>query len=793
LLCENARRLVRNGKGFGEVSNVLKMMALGLVVLCGQALASSVVQPDYRVSPKVFTGDDGLPPSGVSALVQDHDRYLWVGTFGGLARFDGLAFSVFRGRHAPGPVDTGPASDRIAALHVDDRGRLWIGTQDAGLSMLEQGQFRHLSFCEGSCQVSSILQAPDRGIWVASSEGVFKLDPDSGQEVWSGGARRAGYSTLAMDDRGRIYVGGHRSFHVVEGEGLRPIPLPDGSAAVGVLEGDDGHLMVGTERALYRFDTASEQWQAMGVDRPNAAVRDAEGLWWVSHGPGRVVREDGAGGWTPVSELSDMGVSRLAWDNEGNLWAGSASKGLLRTRKPLFRLLSEPQLGTSRGGRAVIGDGQGGFWFGASCGGLRHWSHDGRMRVVSRLKEAVGECIASLLIDRDGVLWIGTGEGGLARMAGGDPEHVASWATGETVNLWQRQDGRFLVSVGRSTYVHEFDGEGRISSRHRIEALQGMRITHVVESVNGGIWFVGDQGVLRLVGDEVVERWSTQDGLSSRFARALFEDEEAGILWVGTYGGGLNRIQDGRVRRYDSSNGLFDDTVSCILADDQGRLWLGGNRGVTLLPSPRAAAVDIVAVGLSASEGLVPAEINGGTSTPCHRDTRGRLWFSLVEGFGMIDPAVVPTVRSAVLEPRIEHVAAVGRALDRSGSTVTLQPFTRNLEIRYTAVNLSRPQETRFRFRLSGVDSHWVEAGQNRSVLYPSVPWGRHLFEVQARIAGGEWSPVPASLQIIHPQPWYQRPWIWMTATLLGLLVLVGSTLQASAETVSGGPGVRRH
>src|SRR5690606_6046323 len=117
------------------------------------------------------------------------------------------------------------------------------------------------------------------------------------------------------------------------------------------------------------------------------------------------------------------------------------------------------------------------------------------------------------------------------------------------------------------------------------------------------------------------------------FARALHEDKAGDVLWVGTYGGGLNRIQDGEVRRYTSGNGLLDDTVSCILPDEQGRLWLGGNLGVTLLPAPDQAAEGIESVGFAANDGLVPPEINGGDASSCHRDAKGRLWFSLVAGF----------------------------------------------------------------------------------------------------------------------------------------------------------------
>ena len=773
-------------------------LVLGLLALCGPASAADAVKPDYRISLKAFTGDDGLPQSGASTLVQTRDGYLWVGTFGGLARFDGVSFRIFRGRFAVGSPDkegghdAGPSSDRVIALHEDDEGRLWIGTQDAGLSVYERGAFRHLPLCGGSCQVNDILQGPDRGIWVASREGVFKLDPTGGRVLWSSGRPRVGHSHLVSDSRGRIHVGGYQDFYVVTEQGLQPIQLPDGDSGIWLLENKGEDLLVGTEQKLYQYDPIHQLWQPLGVDGPAAAARDADGLWWVAQAVGKgVVREDGAGGWVQVPELSNMGINSLAWDNEGNLWAGSVGKGLLRVRKPLFRLFSTSRLGTDRGGRAVTGDGNGGLWFGRACGGMHHWSHDGRLQALSLQEAQVSECISSLLLDRDGMLWIGTTDGVLARVIGDRVEQVAKWSADETLNLWQREDGLFLASVGRSTYEVGIDGEGRIARRHRIEALQGMRINNAVEAAKGGTWFMGDQGVLRLIGDEVVERWSLKEGLSSRFARALYEDVATDTVWVGTYGGGLNRIRKGQVQHYGSGNGLFDDTVSCILADERGRLWLGGNRGVTLLPSPRDAADEIGSVGFAASDGLVPAEINGGTSTPCHRDMRGRLWFSLVEGFGVIDPADVPATGAAPLKPYIEHAATAGRALGIDDSTLMLEPFTHNLEIRYTAVNLSRPQDTRFRFRLSGGDGDWMEAGQNRSVLYPSIPWGKHVFEVQARIVGGRWSP-PASLQIVHPQPWYQRPWIWTLAMLLGLLVLVGSTrTERTGPVRDGGPATR--
>jgi len=771
----------------------LLLATFGLLTACAVTTAAEralpdYAFPDYRVVPQALTHDDGLPQSGVNDIVQDRKGYLWLGTFGGLARFDGSTFRIFRERLAPdAPAamagrSTGPASDRVVSLFEDDRGRLWVGTQDAGVSVFERGAFRHLPICGGACQVSDIAQGPDRSIWIASGDGVFRLDPGSLHATRVARRRRDGYDRVVVDGAGRVFVGGYTGFHIVAADGLRDLPLPGGSAFVRVLERDGDGLLVGTEQRLYRYRHDGRRWTPQDVMQPRYAARDAHGHWWVSQWNRQVLHEQNPGTWRPVPALSGTGITSLARDDEGNLWVGTSSKGLLRLRDPLFGLLSEAQLGTAAAGRAVAADGRGGLWLGLACTAVRHLGADGRLRSWP-VREAVGDdCISGLLPDRDGALWIGTSAGTLGRrLANGAIEHVASWGGGDSISIGRADDGRLLVGAGASTYLMQPAVGGRPPDFRRIRAVEDMRVNQIVPAARGGTWLVGDRGVVRLAAGRVVERWSPQQGLSSRFARALYEDRD-GALWIGTYGGGLNRIAGGRVYRYGSDNGLSDEAVSCILPDARGRLWLGGNRGVTLLPAPGEAGETIESVSYAADDGLMPPEINGGTSSACLRDAQGRLWFSLVEGFAVLDPARVPEVRPASLRVHIEDVAVAGTAREISDAVLRLGSFTRNLQIRYTAINLGRPRETRFRFRLSGFDADWVQAGQDRSILYPSVPWGEHLFEVQARVAGGPWSRA-ARLRIVHPQPWYQRPWIWTLAASMGLVVLVGSTRDERLRT----------
>lgn len=766
----------------GEVTR-LAILFLGWMLLSHAGPAWAAPAFDYRVGLRVYNGDDGLPRSGVNAIVQTRDGYLWVATFDGLARFDGTKFTVFRRHPEANGGSSAPASDRIVSLFEDNGGRLWIGTENAGLSVHGRFGFRHLAVCAGNCQVNAIVQGVDRAIWVASSAGLLKIDPSTGEETWSDHGSPSGYALLAVDGRGTLFAGGADGFYVLADHALRPIELPSGDRGVKVLKRDGNGLLVGTEHALYRYLPAARAWQNLGVPLPWGAAQDAEGHWWVSQASGHVLHQDGRGGWVDVPELSVPGVGSLMWDREGDLWVGGGTRGLFKVRQPLFGLVSKRQLGTDMAGRAVVSDGGRGLWLGSACGGLFHWRPDGQVEPVPIRQALHGECVFSLLRDRRGVLWIGTAVGVLGRLdENGKPKLVEAWSGKGPVNLWQRDDGRYVVNADTATFELQIDDGGNITGRRRLDALDGMRIASMVKASNGGYWFVGDHGVLRLQDGRVVERWTPQQGLSSRFARALYESP-TGSLWIGTYGGGLDRIEHGRLQHYDKDNGLFDDTVSCILPDEHGRLWLAGNLGVTLLPSPAQATTSIESFRFAARDGLVPAEINGGGSTPCHRDTQGNMWFSLVAGFGVVDAAGLPNPTPSAPITHIERVSVNGHDLDAALPQLTLTPFSRNLEIHYAAVSLDRPEETSFRFRLAGVDRDWVDAGQNRSILYPRIPWGAHRFEVQARVTGGPWVSAPAGLTFVHPQPWYQRPWVWSLITLAGLLVLVVSSHSGGDET----------
>jgi len=270
----------------------------------------------------------------------------------------------------------------------------------------------------------------------------------------------------------------------------------------------------------------------------------------------------------------------------------------------------------------------------------------------------------------------------------------------------------------------------------------------------------------------VIERWGIDEGLSSRFARTVFEEKD-GRLWIGTYGGGLNVVKDGRISHYSEEDGLFDDVVSCILEDRAGRLWLSGNRGISMISAEMRASAGqsatLTSVGFAGEDGLLPAETNGGSQSACFIDATGNLWFPLLSGFAKVNPERAINSNFVAPTPIIESVRVGGQMLSFANG-LQLETGARNLEIHYSAPSLTSPDKTRFRFRWSG-DSQWTETGTQRSLYYPLIPWGELQLQVSARVGGGPWSAQPAVLDILHPLPWYQRPSVWI-ALLLGAILL---------------------
>ena len=721
---------------------------------------------------------DGLPQLSGNTMLRTRDGFLWIGTFGGLVRFDGHEFRTFRATDAEG--GDGPISRRIISLHEDARARLWIATEDAGVTVYENGRFRHLSVCGGRCQGYAVFSTDGHDMWLLAQNGLYRIDPETLREThydkeFSGLGVKAHYA-------GRVFIGGPTGLASVSAAGAKRVRLPDGydsyrDESVRNI-GSDGTALwvIVRDGGLYRYVAEGDRWTFIRGGLPPEAhlLYDGAGGLYLSDSSAGVRRLAFDGRESPIEGMERLtAVSALA-DGEGGVWFGTSSKGLWRlrpSRVSLLRSTTAPELP----GRVVAPDGEGGVWLAMGCMDLWHLHADGRRTVTNTAAVREG-CIHSLLHDDAGVLWIGIQGGTLARLVDGRLERVVTWPIQTYVGIWKAKDGGLWVANSSFVGRLRLTGDGRFDEVEQIPELAGMDVKNVVDARAGGVWVVGDRGAFRVVGDAVVERWTPAQGIRGRFFRALYEDAD-GAIWIGTYGNGLIRIEHGAVSQYTEADGLFDDTVSCILPNADGRLWLAGNRGIALLDRH----IDADGPGmltLASGDGLDPSEFNGGAVLPCADDGAGHLWFSMMIGFARVEPGkLLDWAANQVPVAYIDRATVSQRSLDVF-QPASLGVNAANLEIHYGAIDLLNPDKVRYRYRMTGIEggeADWIDAGSNRSVLSPVVPWGTLAFEVQARELGGAWSP-SATLRLERPRPWYKYQWIVLAASLASLLVLLWVT-----------------
>jgi signal transduction histidine kinase len=291
-----------------------------------------------------------------------------------------------------------------------------------------------------------------------------------------------------------------------------------------------------------------------------------------------------------------------------------------------------------------------------------------------------------------------------------------------------------------------------------------------------------------------------REGLSSDVIRTLYLDAQ-GTLWIGTADEGLSRWQNGRIANFSTREGLPDNNISQILEDDAGRLWLGSSGGIACVNKRR---LDELASGkipaanpqlFGQEEGMLSEECTGGFCPAGLKTKSGLLWFSTFKGVVVVDPRLQPgteampnTVLEEVLvdgvpDPMLHSSSPnpeqPGRPDEAASSPQTLRitPGKHRVEFRYTGLSFDAPELMRFRYRLEGLDSDWVDAGTRRTAFYSYLPPGDYRFRVAACNSDGVWAENESGLKLTVSRHFWQT-WWFITLAGLGLLVSVGGAVR---------------
>jgi ligand-binding sensor domain-containing protein/signal transduction histidine kinase len=757
--------------------------AVLLLVLAALPVGAAGLDPRKAVTQynlDAWTTGSGLPQNTVTAIVQTQDGYLWIGSFGGLARFDGARFVVFDKSTTPSLRNSG-----IHALLPDRDGGLWVGTNGGGLTFLKEGVARTYTVADGlgADVVRSLFQDSRGRVWAGTNGGLSLLENGRFRSWNAGNGFTSNVVRAIREDRqGVLWIGtnGDGLFRMEDGRFTR-FTRQDGlpSDLVFSLAIDrSGAVWVGTNGgglARYADGRFTSYGGRDGLDGDIiwSLLEDADGSLWVgTYGAGLFRREgERFRGLTVRTGLSSDFVRALWQDHEGSLWIGTNTGGLARLRDGKFTTYTTREGLPHDVAKTVLAAPDGTLWVGTSGGGLARFK-DGGFQAWSRREGLPHDFVQSLLLDRQGALWVGTNGGGVARLAGGRfqtyttrdglvDDHVAALAEEGTGALWIGTN-----AGGLSRYK-----DGAFTTYTREHGLGANLVMATLVDRQGALWVGTDGGGLTRMADGKARTFTVADGLAADSILCLQEDRD-GRLWIGTSGGGLSFREGDRFKTFSTRDGLHDDVVFAVLEDAKGSLWLSGNRGISRLPKAAllGGAQRLEPEVFGVADGMKSNECSGVSQPAATRLPDGRLVFPTTRGIVVVDPEHLPRNETP---PRVQLEELVASGVSYAGERRELPPGAANWEIRFTGLSFLAPQRVRFRYRLAGFDDDWVEAGARRSAFYTQVPPGEYAFEVLAANNDGVWSASPARMQVVL------RPYFHQTRAFYGLLAAAGILLAA--------------
>ena len=760
--------------------------------------------------------NDGMSHASVMDILQDHHGFMWFATQEGLNRFDGYDFVIYEHDYRDA---TSLADDWVWSLCLDDDNNIWIGTNNGGLNYFDQNTKSFLNWRHDASDQRSL-----------SSNDVRVVFLDSKKRLWVGTS--AGLNRKVIGEN-------HFERYLAADDG---VSLPHESVTA-IFEDSMGQIWVGTEVGLARFDAATNSffsYQHDPVDSSSLSdshirvIKEYEGELWIGTQSGGVnrysprankfhhYRADAQSSGSLQSGL----IRDIQIDHENTIWIGT-DKGLSEWQPAednFVTYLHEPEDVKSLSGNrvdSIFQDASNVLWVG-SYEGVDRWNYlSGAFAYYTQADGQLNsDVVVSLAQSDNGSLWVGTYGAGLNRLdmnaAGGyeasdfllplaDQRVMALWAEGDK-NLWigTRTAGlcQFGVLSGDlSCMVHEEGNQNSLSAngitaiygeedviwvgtyggglnridritqkithyRHAAEDIHSLgsdRVLAIYRDSFGILWVGAEGGGLNLL-DEVNHKFdrfqaneNDPDAVSNDTAWEIFESSD-GTLWIGTLNGGVNfwHIDDryrGEIKfqHLDRINGLQSNTIYGILEDDQGAIWMSGNRGLVQI-DPSTMQLQIY----DQHNGTRGDEFNFGARL---KDKNGRLLFGGAKGLLAVKPSdihpnlIVPPVfingNSSLNESVFAH------STQGSPSNITLGYDERMITFNFAALDYASPDKNQYEYQLVGFDENWIQAQGFRRATYTNIPAGDYTFRVKASNSDKVWNLDGAAINLsVVPAPW---------------------------------------
>lgn len=721
----------------------------------------------------------------ISDLCLANDNSIWISTEAGLALFD-PSVMAFQKIQTANKADEALLTKPILKLLVVNNKIYTIAAKE--IIVYEVGKNNVLSSVPFNVSsvtwpIFDIKKDKNDWVWMTHAGGISLFGPNNGGRIIVSDASNGFATALLPDDNGDMHISFERGLYKLQADAVQN--LYKQSAWPVVL--DNSKLK----------PIASYTFTIRNIPNSYSLEKDADGNYWLNSSSGLKKINSNSGEIVSFntieyikSTISDNLVNTLFIDKSSCLWVGTFDGGVNvadLNQKPFQLLQRTPNSVntlSSNHVRALLEDESGNLWIGTGNGGLNYYDVEKNQYTTFQPSNSELESgnIRSLCEDKTGRLWIGTEtsisvrskDGSIVnlRPGMGNNKATANYTTVATDALDQVWAGSWNNGLSRinyksnSNYVVE-----HISAKGTVKGLLSDRIAFIYADPYKSELLVGtDLGLnhIFLKQDGTIDKISSFGGdgdntLSSTFVRQVVRQGDS-VIWVGTFGGGLNKInlsENGRytIKHTNDNNSQALRDIECMLMDDNGNLWLAGKVLAKYNPPKNEFTYFDVNDGLQGNSFLRGVAYKGGS---------GKLYFSGTNGITYFNPTKIESNKilpratftslfiNGILVGSPELKNNFGQSISYTNE-LHLNELQNNFSVGFSSMHNANPERCRFRYKLEGYDVDWrYTDASNRFASYSNLDYGNYKLKVIASNNDGIWSAEAEELSIFILAPWWK-------------------------------------
>ena len=747
-----------------------------------------------------WNAESGLPANTMTDILQDHDGYIYFGTYTGLLRFDGMEFISMNRLYNEN-------YDFLTARTIfqDSNKDIWIGSNDEGVICLKRnGTIEKFTVQDGlpNNSIRAFCEDKNGYIWVGTASGVscilhhqielpigFENIPDYNRFI---------VNKLFCDKTGRVWIitrteNGLYSYYDGKFEVTNPLKTIENPIVTYIAQAEDDALWYGlAPHYAVRVSGDKESFYDVGYgNQKGTAVtcifEDSRKNVWFGLDNGISVLHDGVLSYAKNGDLfADDSVNMIMEDREKNIWFALDRGGLQKLSYGKFHTTSMPSTVNAIAEdsfRKLV-------WFGCDDGLYCFKDNDFVENEITEMCKNIR--VRHVAVTEDGALLISCYE----------KYGQIKYDLDGKLKYWLKEDGiagsKIRVAeqmTNGDLYVGTTSGlsiinqkNGDIKNIYKGNVLDNDFIMCLYEDTDGKIWFGTDGGGVYVLDPEsklIKKKYTKDNGLVGNIIFKI-SSERPGEIWICT-GSGISIFSKDKEEFFnlDLSNGLGTDGVFQVLTDYTDNIWCTCNQGIfnvrlsDIIEAKRGQRSTVNTTFYSKLDGITSG---GVTSTSVSmKDSDGRLWFTLIDGFTVMDPArntannYAPTIKiqMVTLDNEKKELSSDDRL--KQSLKIEVDPDVKRLNIKYTGISFVSSEQVKFRTKLEGFEKYFSDWTTERIASFTNLRPGNYTFHVIAKNADGVVSRDEAVLTIIKKAHLWQKIWfkILLVILITGIVTLI--------------------